>query len=63
MPRSALDIGFPTGVLAVAAFAGHLVTEKSDARPPAGTSVALRPAGRRALDDYTTTLRGILDGV
>jgi len=36
----------------------YLVTEKSD-----GTSVALTPAGRRALDDYTTTLRGILDGV
>jgi hypothetical protein len=50
-------------VLAVAAFAGHLVTEKSDARPSAGTSVVLTPAGRRALDDYTTTLRGILDGV
>jgi DNA-binding MarR family transcriptional regulator len=38
--------------------AGYLVTEKSD-----GTSVALTPAGRQALDDYTTTLRGILDGV
>ena len=43
--------------------AGYLVTEKSDARPSAGTSVALTGAGRRALDDYTTTLRAILDGV
>jgi DNA-binding MarR family transcriptional regulator len=43
--------------------AGYLVTEKSDARPSAGTSVALTPAGRRALEEYTTTLRTILDGV
>ena len=43
--------------------AGYLVTEKSDARPSAGTSVALTRAGRQALDDYTATLRGILDGV
>ncbi len=40
-----------------------MVTEKSDAGPSAGTSIALTPAGRRALDDYTATLRGILDGV
>jgi DNA-binding MarR family transcriptional regulator len=43
--------------------AGYLVTEKSDARPSAGTSVALTGAGRRALDDYSATLRAILDGV
>ena len=43
--------------------AGYLVTEKSDTRPSAGTSVALTGAGRRALDDYTATLRAILDGV
>ena len=43
--------------------AGYLVTEKSDAGPSAGTSVTLTRAGRRALDDYTATLRGILDGV
>jgi DNA-binding MarR family transcriptional regulator len=43
--------------------AGYLVTEKSEARPSAGTSVALTGAGRQALDDYTATLRGILDGV
>ena len=43
--------------------AGYLVTEKSDAGPSPGTSVALTPAGRQALDDYTATLRGILDGV
>jgi DNA-binding MarR family transcriptional regulator len=43
--------------------AGYLITEKSDAGPSAGTSVALTRAGRQALDDYTATLRGILDGV
>ncbi|MGH2595673.1 MAG: transcriptional regulator [Actinomycetota bacterium] len=43
--------------------AGYLVTEKSDAGPSAGTSVALTCSGRQALDDYTATLRGILDGV
>jgi DNA-binding MarR family transcriptional regulator len=43
--------------------AGYLVTEKSDAGPSAGTSVTLTRAGRQALDAYTATLRGILDGV
>ena len=43
--------------------AGYLVTQKSDASPTSGTSVALSPAGRQALDDYSATLRGILDGV
>jgi DNA-binding MarR family transcriptional regulator len=43
--------------------AGYLVTEKSGAGPSAGTSIALTQAGRQALDDYTATLRGILDGV
>ena len=43
--------------------AGYLLTEKTDAGPSAGTSVALTRAGRQALDDYTATLRGILDGV
>jgi DNA-binding MarR family transcriptional regulator len=43
--------------------AGYLVTEKTDAGPSPGTSVALTRAGRQALDDYTATLRGILDGV
>jgi DNA-binding MarR family transcriptional regulator len=43
--------------------AGYLVTQKSDAGPASGTSVALSPAGRQALDDYSATLRGILDGV
>ena len=43
--------------------AGYLVTEKSDAGPSAGTSIAFTRAGRQALDDYTATLRGILDGV
>lgn len=40
--------------------AGYLVTEKSDTPP--STSVALTPAGRQALQIYTTTLRAILDG-
>jgi DNA-binding MarR family transcriptional regulator len=43
--------------------AAYLVTEKSDAGPSAGTSIALTRAGRQALDDYIATLRGILDGV
>lgn len=43
--------------------AGYLVTEKSVAGPSAGTPVTLTLAGRQALDDYTATLRGILDGV
>ncbi|HTG48489.1 MAG TPA: transcriptional regulator [Actinomycetota bacterium] len=43
--------------------AGYVVTEKSDDGPSAGTSIALTPAGRRALGEYTATLRGILDGV
>lgn len=43
--------------------AGYVVTEKIDGGPSAGTSIGLTPVGRRALDDYTATLRGILDGV
>jgi DNA-binding MarR family transcriptional regulator len=43
--------------------AGYLVTEKREAGPSAGTWIALTPAGRQALDDYTAILRGILDGV
>ena len=43
--------------------AGYVLTQKSDAGPSAGTSVTLTRAGRRALDEYTATLRGILDGV
>jgi DNA-binding MarR family transcriptional regulator len=43
--------------------AGYVVAEKSDAGPSAGTSIALTHDGRLALDDYTATLRGILDGV
>jgi DNA-binding MarR family transcriptional regulator len=43
--------------------AGYLVTEKSDTRPSAGTSVALTPTGRQALADYSAALRGILDSV
>lgn len=43
--------------------AGYLVTEKSDTGPSSGTSITLTRDGRQALDDYTATLRGILDGV
>jgi DNA-binding MarR family transcriptional regulator len=43
--------------------ADYLVTEKSDAGPSAGTSIALTRAGRQALYDYTAALRGILEGV
>lgn len=43
--------------------ADYVVTEKNDSGPSSGTSIALTPAGRNALDEYTTTLRGILDGV
>ena len=43
--------------------AGYLFTEKSDGGPSAGTSVTLTDVGRKALDDYTAILRGILDGV
>jgi DNA-binding MarR family transcriptional regulator len=43
--------------------AGYVVTEKIDAGPSVGTSVTLTRAGRQALDDYTDTLRDILDGV
>jgi DNA-binding MarR family transcriptional regulator len=43
--------------------AGYLVTEKKDSGPSNGTSVALTPAGRLALDKYTATLRSLLDGV
>jgi DNA-binding MarR family transcriptional regulator len=42
---------------------GYLVTEKTDAGGSSGTWIALTPAGRQALDDYTAALRGILDGV
>jgi DNA-binding MarR family transcriptional regulator len=43
--------------------AGYLVTEKKDSGPSTGTAIALTPAGRHALDEYTATLRGLLDGV
>ncbi len=43
--------------------AGYVVTEKIDGGPSPGTSIGLTRAGREALDEYTATLRGILDGV
>ena len=43
--------------------AGYLLTRKRDAGPSSVTSIALTPAGRHALDEYSATLRAILDGV
>lgn len=43
--------------------AGYVSSEKEDAGPSSGTSVTLTPVGRKALDDYTLTLRGIIDGI
>jgi DNA-binding MarR family transcriptional regulator len=43
--------------------AGYVSSEKEGAGPSSGTSVTLTPVGRKALDDYTLTLRGILDGI
>jgi DNA-binding MarR family transcriptional regulator len=43
--------------------AGYLVTEKSGNGPASRTSVALTHQGRAALDAYTETLRGLLNGL
>lgn len=43
--------------------AEYLRTEKSGNGPAARTSVALTSRGRAALDAYTDTLRGLLDGL
>ena len=43
--------------------AGYLSSEKSGNGPSSKTSVALTNMGRAALDVYTTTLRGLLNGL
>ena len=43
--------------------AGYIASKKDGAGPSSATSVTLTPVGRKALDDYTLTLRGILDGI
>jgi DNA-binding MarR family transcriptional regulator len=42
--------------------AGYLSTEKAGNGPASRTSVALTQRGRAALEAYTDTLRGLLDG-
>jgi DNA-binding MarR family transcriptional regulator len=43
--------------------AGYVATSKTGSGPASRTSVALSDDGRRALDIYATTLRGLLNGV
>jgi DNA-binding transcriptional ArsR family regulator len=43
--------------------AGYLVTEKTGNGPASRTSAALTHRGREALDSYTGTLRGLLNGL
>jgi DNA-binding transcriptional ArsR family regulator len=43
--------------------AGYVTSEKSGNGTASRTSVALTPRGRVALDDYTETLRTLLDGL
>lgn len=43
--------------------AGYVTTEKNGNGPSSRTSVALTHQGRAALDAYTATLRGLLDGL
>jgi DNA-binding transcriptional ArsR family regulator len=43
--------------------AGYLTSQKSGEGPDSRTSVALTNLGRAALDAYTETLRGLLDGL
>lgn len=43
--------------------AGYVTSEKSGNGTASRTSVALTPRGRLALDDYTDTLRNLLDGL
>ncbi len=43
--------------------AGYLASEKTGSGPASRTSVALTSRGRAALDAYTETLRGLLDGL
>jgi DNA-binding MarR family transcriptional regulator len=41
----------------------YLITEKTGTGPASRTSVALTARGRAALDAYTETLRGLLNGL
>jgi DNA-binding transcriptional ArsR family regulator len=43
--------------------AGYLTSEKTGNGPGSRTSVALTQRGRAALDTYTETLRGLLNGL
>jgi DNA-binding transcriptional ArsR family regulator len=43
--------------------AGYLITEKTGNGPAARTSVALTHRGRAAMETYTDTLRGLLNGL
>jgi hypothetical protein len=43
--------------------AGYLVTEKTGNGPASRTSAALAHRGRDALETYTDTLRGLLNGL
>ena len=43
--------------------ADYLTSEKTGNGPASRTSVALTHQGRAALDAYTTTLRGLLNGL
>ena len=43
--------------------AGYVATEKTGSGPASRTSVALTSRGRGALDVYTVTLRGLLNGL
>jgi DNA-binding transcriptional ArsR family regulator len=43
--------------------AAYLTTEKTGSGPASRTSMALTHRGRAALDDYTGTLRGMLNGL
>jgi DNA-binding MarR family transcriptional regulator len=43
--------------------AGYLSSEKSGNGTASRTSISLTQRGRAALDTYTATLRGLLDGV
>ncbi len=43
--------------------ANYLTSEKSGNGPASRTSVALTHRGRAALDTYTDTLRGLLNGL
>jgi DNA-binding MarR family transcriptional regulator len=43
--------------------ADYLTSEKTGSGPASKTAVALTPQGRAALNNYTETLRGLLNGL